>query len=503
MRKEEVLQALQKPSGSDALLKKAQEAVAPALLLLSEGNAPAAGFLARAAKQKACRQQIEAYLTAHPALAGCLLCSETPKMRKNMARLLGQLGRGKDTSLLIEALRAESVRMVRPSFILALGAQKTAEAAAFLEQYRVEPAADRSEQKHEAEEAEALRVARAALRDLQTHAWGAAPIGWPAELRCGRGLETVLERELALAGMRVTKRRPGRVNIRIKSWESLERCRVFREVLFILGPANEPPEKAAQSLLTLLDAAYAGGAPYAFRLEMKKGERAAVKDIARRVEVAAQGALVNAPSRYEAELRLERGIWYAKLLAAPDTRFAYRKGAVPASMHPANAAGVVRLAAPYIKPGATVLDPCCGSGTLLIERGLFSPCRALWGVDLQPEAVRIAKENLRAAAPLGLAHATVRCGDMLALRLPRPVDEIWANLPFGNRVGNHAYNVRLYQGLVQRLPAWLAPGGIAVLYTMEGKLLRQCLAAAPPLTLLEEHRVEAGGLEPKVLIVRR
>ena len=92
---------------------------------------------------------------------------------------------------------------------------------------------------------------------------------------------------------------------------------------------------------------------------------------------------------------------------------------------------------------------------------------------------------------------------MLALRLPRPVDEIWANLPFGNRVGNHAYNVRLYQGLVQRLPAWLAPGGIAVLYTMEGKLLRQCLAAAPPLTLLEEHRVEAGGLEPKVLIVRR
>ena len=83
-----------------------------------------------------------------------------------------------------------------------------------------------------------------------------------------------------------------------------------------------------------------------------------------------------------------------------------------------------------------------------------------------------------------------------------PCDEIISNLPFGNRVGTHESNRALYRALAERLPRWLKPGGIAVLYTMEIQLLQQCLATQPALELLQLTRTEAGGLKPGIFILR-
>ena len=94
------------------------------------------------------------------------------------------------------------------------------------------------------------------------------------------------------------------------------------------------------------------------------------------------------------------------------------------------------------------------------------------------------------------------CSDFLKYRPQQPVDELFANLPFGNRVGSHEENLKLYKGLADRIPQWVKPGGIAVLYTMEGKLLEQCLYGNSRLKILKKYKVEAGGLEPKVMIVR-
>jgi methylase of polypeptide subunit release factors len=67
----------------------------------------------------------------------------------------------------------------------------------------------------------------------------------------------------------------------------------------------------------------------------------------------------------------------------------------PARMHPATAAALVRALS---APGATVLDPFCGSGTVLVE-AMIAGRRAV-GTDLNPIAVRLAtlKTTLRDAA---------------------------------------------------------------------------------------------------------
>ena len=70
-------------------------------------------------------------------------------------------------------------------------------------------------------------------------------------------------------------------------------------------------------------------------------------------------------------------------------------------------------------------------------------------------------------------------------------------------VGNHEDNGRLYDRFVRRLPELLSPGGTAVLYTMEYKLLKGCLDRTRGLTLRERKRTEAGGLLPWIFVVDR
>ena len=62
-------------------------------------------------------------------------------------------------------------------------------------------------------------------------------------------------------------------------------------------------------------------------------------------------------------------------------------------MAPVNAALCVQLALPWLKEGAQVLDPFCGTGTLLIERKYAKDADPVYGVDRQGEVIRKARIN--------------------------------------------------------------------------------------------------------------
>lgn len=66
----------------------------------------------------------------------------------------------------------------------------------------------------------------------------------------------------------------------------------------------------------------------------------------------------------------------------------------PARLHPETAR---RLVEAFVPAGGAVLDPFCGSGTVLIEAQLLG--RRAWGVDLNPLAVRLAQCKLRPREP--------------------------------------------------------------------------------------------------------
>jgi SAM-dependent methyltransferase len=74
----------------------------------------------------------------------------------------------------------------------------------------------------------------------------------------------------------------------------------------------------------------------------------------------------------------------------PDRVHVHGFHAYPARMHPATAA---RLVHGFTRRGATVLDPFCGSGTVLVE-ALLAGCSAV-GTELNPLAVRLATLKTR------------------------------------------------------------------------------------------------------------
>jgi 23S rRNA G2445 N2-methylase RlmL len=101
-----------------------------------------------------------------------------------------------------------------------------------------------------------------------------------------------------------------------------------------------------------------------------------------------------------------------------DGRARQRHGA----LRPTVAAAMVWLAG---RPGRTLLDPCCGSGTVLSE-ALRAGWPRVYGTDIDPEAVAIARDN----APTG----QIAIGDARQLSSDSAsMDACVSNLPFGQQ----------------------------------------------------------------------
>jgi len=99
----------------------------------------------------------------------------------------------------------------------------------------------------------------------------------------------------------------------------------------------------------------------------------------------------------------------------------------PGSMDPIEARAVANLAG--ARPSATVLDPMCGTGGLLIEAGLVGA--EVLGLDAQRKMVRGTRENLAAFLERGFE---VGHGD--ATRLPLAdgaVDAVVVDAPYGRQ----------------------------------------------------------------------
>jgi release factor glutamine methyltransferase len=88
---------------------------------------------------------------------------------------------------------------------------------------------------------------------------------------------------------------------------------------------------------------------------------------------------------------------------------------------------LVRAAVAVTQPGATVVDLCCGTGAIGAAIAAAVPALRLWASDVDPLAVRCARENL---AALG---ADVRHSDVdhaVPVHLRGHVDVITANVPY-------------------------------------------------------------------------
>lgn len=512
--KEQITDLLALPNGPEKLmnmnvdLDRLTETAAE--MFIEEGSA--SGLLIRIANKKQYAIKLRSDAGFAEAVINAL-CAESPKLRRNAARLIGALKLEEADGKLTEALSREDQRFVRPSMLLALGALGTEKAGRFLEDYAVAPAADETESKHALEEAEALGLARRAFAPRQEHAFTGLKAPRTAELRAPELLTRQLADELGDLGFEPTDARHSSLKVSVADYPALFEARCFSEALFTIGRTNAAPaeiaKKAAPYIAAFMRETHEGEPPYRFRTEAALAapagfdRRSFAKAVSLETERASGGMLVNAPSDYEAELRVEgnerTARLYLKLFTYKDERFSYRAESIPASMNPCVAAAVLRFASEHLSVNARVIDPCCGSGTFLIERGLMSPCASLTGVDISHRAIEIARKN----TALSGVPAKYTVNDILRFECHRPYDELISNLPFGNRVGDHSSCEKLYKGLVEKLPQLVKKGGTAVLYTMEFTLLKRIIREqGDRLTLLSQQRTEAGGLTPMIFIVR-
>lgn len=506
--KEVVRERLSSQTGLDSMMHMTDDAFPFAYELFCEGDGNALTFLCHCAKQARYLTRIDALLKEDTRPLYTALSAQNPKLRKNAALMMGQLCWPEFARPLAEALQREEIRYVRPTMLLSLGAIATEEAGEALEGYTLQPAKSEEEQVHFNAEAEALDKARRTFLVFDEHTFTKLPKPYEVILRCPDMLSGGLARELAERGIRPAAVHSADVHVHTDDLLPLYQCRCFSELLLEIS-ANSNPDpksiaiKAKPFLEQLLPACHTGRPPFGYRVELRDQSPRDRAEMIRKITKVLDGDILqNCPSNYEAELRIEiarngGAFIYCKLYTIPDTRFAYRVKSLPASISPVTAAAVLRHVEMYLGSGARVLDPCCGSGTMLIERQKLMPCSLLEGVDISGEAIDFARENGEAAGcDLSLTRKDCRCFGALTR-----YDEVISNLPFGNRVGSHEMNIKLYSNILDRLPQWLCPGGIAVLYTMEYTLMKRLVRERPNLKLLTEAKTSAGGLMPAIFVI--
>lgn len=245
--------------------------------------------------------------------------------------------------------------------------------------------------------------------------------------------------------------------------------------------------------------------PYRFSVEGRNVSKESLKSALQKLRESLEPlGLVDRPTGYSIELVLSFLDSGARLYLVPnftsDDRFRYRLKDVGASINPVVAAALVRLIP--MRTIGTIIDPTCGSGTLLVERAFVDDDCHLVGIDISSTACKAARENIDAAK---LSHRTsILCGDALDSRNWRPCGLVLANLPFGNRIRHDAVQLReLYRGILERSAEHLSAEGRVLFYTANRGLLEQSIEAATTFKTLARYRVQSGGLHVHIAVLGR
>lgn len=160
------------------------------------------------------------------------------------------------------------------------------------------------------------------------------------------------------------------------------------------------------------------------------------------------------------------------------------------ALRPTVAAAMVALAGPPARSGSVLLDPCCGSGTILAEA-----LAAGWtaeGADIDPAAVEAAGGN----AP----GARVELGDARDLLLPDDsVAACVSNLPFGRQFAVQGDQASWTAAVLGEMSRVTRSGGSVVVLTPG--LPRQAIPG--PLRLRKQVPVRLLGTDPSIWLFHR
>lgn len=179
-----------------------------------------------------------------------------------------------------------------------------------------------------------------------------------------------------------------------------------------------------------------------------------------------------------------------------------------AALSPHVAYAMLRL--PHLSsPPRAVVDPFCGSGTILIEAAMQWTGIPILGIDRSEQSVDGALLNIQAD---GFAERIeIVQGDARSLRraVPDvPLDLIVTNPPFGKRIGESLSLHQFYVDILEEFHHALAPDGWLVVLvldpgTFSGAMQSVKEEAGIAFDVRHVRRIHTGGLHPRVFVMQK
>ena len=137
----------------------------------------------------------------------------------------------------------------------------------------------------------------------------------------------------------------------------------------------------------------------------------------------------------------------------------------------------------------------------MIERAAQAASRTISGVDSDSRVLSLAVDHLAAA---GIDEAQLVCGDATELPFAKnSFDALVADLPFGQLIGSHNENRRLYPAMITEAARVARRAAVFALITHEKRLIRDVLQNQSAWTTMQRIPINLNGLHPEILVLRR
>ncbi len=432
-----------------------------------------------------------------------LLEDEDAKVRKNTALIMGELALKPFKEKLFAAYQKEEKRFVKPDYLVALSAYDYSDLIDALKarlHFLTHEPIDASNEKHNAEETRILSHMCLQMERPEKHVFTGYKQATDMILLTNKEHKEVTLNQLQQV---MAKEIGAGVAVRTNNLHDVLGIRTYTQVLFSipdLVTVTMDPIQAAQALhasqlLDFMQQRHKGWPPFYFRIEMKSKmpldkKSIFTKKLGAELERLSNRMFINTTSHYEFEIRLienKQGFFNVllKLYTLPDKRFAYRKNTLATSIAPDDAALIVALAKPYMQEDATVLDPFCGVGTMLIERAKKVKATAMYGVDIYGEAIDGAIENANWAD----VESYFINRDIFDFTHKYLFDEVITNMP--SAVGRKSQQeiATLYAAFFAKLLTLVANEATVIMYTRDPELVEDEVAKEAAYTVIEKHTI--------------
>lgn len=430
-----------------------------------------------------------------------LLSDPDPKIRKNAAACLYYAGSQETLEPLYKAYCAEETNYVRSTYLKAISVLDHTSVNEGLSKRRSEILNSTIEPENTKHALEEMKLLNSILPGDKKHTFTGYELVNEFVLTTNRNFKNITAEKL---GKLPHKEFTAGIMVKTKQLRFVESIRTYEELLLIpdnvknvaFNPKTAAAQLAEGGLVDYISERHdASDIPFRFRVELRCKDQTAKSDfekvLANQLELLTNWKLVNSTSDYELEIRLietKEGSLNVllKLMTLKDPRFTYKKESISAGLKPHNAALIAELGKKYYLQNASVLDPFCGVGTLLVERDRVLPARILYGIDIFGEAVQKAHTNIKASGISSKCELINR--DFFDFKHEYRFNEIITELPYNPNYKADKELDGIYKKLFTKLPVLLEKDNHEFIYTRNRELLRKH-ALTNNFKILEEYEI--------------